>query len=639
MAREGLSGRILRILAGVAVLLGLYLTSLYSYLLFHSLVELFSVIVACGIFMIAWNSRRILDNNYLLFVGIAFLFVGGLDLLQALAHKEMNVFPGRGEYLAARLWIAARYMGSASLLVAPLLLGRNLKPRLIFAAYTAVTALLLVLIFSQAIFPPSADGAGQMLFEKISEYVIAVLFFAALALLLAKRDAFDHYVLKLLVFSILLRIGSDVAFASRASFDDPSSIIGHFLRIISFYLFYKALIETGLVEPYNLLFRNLKQSEEALRAERDRAQNYLDLAKAVLIVINADQGVRLINKKGQEILGYREDEIVGKNWFDSFVPGRVREEVRAAFKKLIAGEIVPVEYFENPILTRSGEERVIAWHNAVLEDDKGKIVATLSSGEDITERKRAEAQLALKTAELERSNAELEHFASIVSHDLKEPLVTIGGFAEILKTRYGNALDEKGKKFLAGIVNGAISMERLISDLLAYSRVTSRARPSEPVNCNTVLGAVLSNLKAAVDESGAVITSDDLPMVRGDEMQFVQLFQNLIGNAIKYRSDSQPRIHVSARPVAEGGDKSAFRAPQSGIKSGWLFSISDNGIGIDSRHFEYIFGIFQRVDHGGKYPGTGIGLAICKKIVERHGGRIWVESAPGKGSTFYFTIA
>jgi len=434
-------------------------------------------------------------------------------------------------------------------------------------------------------------------------------------------------------------MAAELSMSGRESSDGLVITAGHLLKVASFYLVYKALIETGLVKPYNLLFRNLKKSEEALRLERDRVQHYLDVAGVMLVVINADQTVALINRKGREVLGYAEYEIVGKNWFDVFVPERYRAAVREEFVKLVSGELVPIESFEHPVLDRSGGERLIAWHNVLLSDDAGVITSTLSSGEDITDRRRTEDQLSYKTAELERSNAELDQFAAVVSHDLKDPLASIGGFAEILREKYRDRLDERGGRMLAHIFSGILRMEAMIGDLLSLARVSTGARPFKEVECGSVMDVVLTNLRAAIEESGAVITRDELPVVNADESQLTQLFQNLIANAIKYRSDKPPRIHVSSRPLETPAVHPALLIPpSSALKSGWLFSVTDNGIGIDPVHAERIFQIFQRLHQDARYPGSGIGLAVCKKIIERHGGRIWVESEPGKGSTFLFTL-
>ncbi len=632
------------LLSGAAVLLGLTIISLHSAVLMHTLVEMFTIIVACSIFMIAWNTRRFLSNNYILFIGISFLFVSVFDMLHTVAYQGQNTVPGIDDNIATQLWITARVMGSSSLLIAPLLMDSRLRPRLVFGAYAAVTVVLLAMIFYWKVFPGCVGEGGKLTkFKIVSEYVIASLFAAALAFLLWKHREFDKSVLRLLIGSILLRICSELMLMSYIGAEDLPSKVGHFLKIAAFYLFYKALVESALVKPYDILFRNLKKSEEALREERDRAQHYLDVAKTILVVIAADQRVSLINKKGCDILGYDEREIIGKNWFDTFVPARIRDDVKAAFNKLMTREIQPVEHFENPVVSREGEERLIAWHNAVLENDEGEIIATLSSGEDITERKRAEEKLIKKTAELERSNAELEQFASVVSHDLKEPLVSLGGFAEILREKYEDKLDAKAKTLISRIISGSIRMESLIKDLLAYAKVNSSVHPFRPVSCNTVLAIALSNLGRAIGESAAVITSDDLPSVTGEETQLIQLFQNIIGNAIKYREDRPPRIHISARSLGDAEVNSRDTISHSTLrtsysKTGWLISISDNGIGIDPAYSERIFEIFYRLHQGEEYPGTGIGLAVCRKIVERHGGRIWVESEPGRGATFFFTI-
>jgi len=224
--------------------------------------------------------------------------------------------------------------------------------------------------------------------------------------------------------------------------------------------------------------------------------------------------------------------------------------------------------------------------------------------------------------ELARSNADLQQFAYVASHDLKEPLRMVASYTQLLARRYKGKLDSDADEFIRYAVDGANRMQWLINDLLAYSRVTVQDKVFEEVDCNGVLGEVLSDLRVAVEESRAVVTCDPLPTVMADRVQLGQLFQNLIGNAIKFHGEEPPRVHVSAeRRLNE-----------------WLFSIRDNGVGVDPEYAERIFVIFQRLHNRGEYPGTGIGLAICKKIVERHGGRIWVVSQTGQGATFHFTL-
>lgn len=248
------------------LLLCLYLTSIYSYLLFHSLAEIFSVIVACGIFMIAWNSRRFLDNNYLLFIGIAYLFVGILDLLHTLSYKGMGVFPGYDANLPTQLWISARYLESISILIGPFLFGRRLRPSLLFFSYIAITVVLIASIFVWKIFPDCfIEGSGLTLFKKTSEYIISAILAAAIFFLYRKRGHFDPGVLRLLIASISVTIMSELFFTFYISVYGLSNLAGHFLKIVSFSLIYKAFIVTGLQNPYALLFRNLKKSEEDLK--------------------------------------------------------------------------------------------------------------------------------------------------------------------------------------------------------------------------------------------------------------------------------------------------------------------------------------------------------------------------------------
>jgi PAS domain S-box-containing protein len=382
------------IIPGILILFGLYLTTLYNYLLFHSIAELFIIVVACGIFIVAWNSRRFLDNNYLLFIGIAYLFIAVLELIHTLAYTGMGIFKGYGTNLATQLWIAARYMESLSLLIAPLFLGRRIRLNILLVAYASATCLIFLSIFSWNIFPVCfVEGTGLTPFKKISEYIICLILIGSLALLFQKRKEFEVGVYRFLIGSIVLTIAAELAFTFYIHAYGFSNLIGHYFTIISFYLIYKAVIETGLVRPYDLLFRNLKQSEDKIRNERDRSQRYLDVAGVIIVVLNADQTVALINKKGCEILGYEESEIIGNKWFDNFLPERDRNRTKAVFVEMIAGRVESVEYHENYVLRKDNKERLIAWRYSILRDDDGKIIATLGSGEDITENRRAEEAL------------------------------------------------------------------------------------------------------------------------------------------------------------------------------------------------------------------------------------------------------
>ncbi len=618
-----------------------------------------------------------------------------------------------------------------------------------------------------------------------------------------------------------------------------------------------------------------KQAEIALRKERDKIHQYLSIAGVMLIALNRDKTVAMINKKGCELLGYSEHEIIGQNWFDLCIPQAKRNKVKAVFTQLMAGEIEPAEYFENSVFTKQGEERIIAWHNTIILDEEGNMNGTLSSGEDITgqkfveqalreskdryqritnaitdyiytvqiqhgqpwetihraacvavtgytveefqsrpylwidmvhpedrqavttcaaellegvkvdplehriirkdgttrwvrstfvphydsqgtlrsydgliqditeqklaeialqeseerlrllvesagdmieeydldgkyiyysgashygvatsellgktpfevfnhdiaapiveqiqavaasgqsqtfekcvpwegkplwfsdhvfpvrdadghltaiakirlnitDRKRAEELLKQTMTELQRSNTELEHFAYVASHELQQPLLVIATHLEVLSHRYQGKLGNEADTFIKKIFASVERMQETIQDLLEYSHLNSRETEFAPTNCETVIQGVLYNLQPMIEQYQAVVTHTPLPTILANESQFMQLFQNLISNGIKFRREAPPRIHISAECHEDE----------------WTFAVQDNGIGLEQEHADRIFIIFERLHNQKTFPGTGIGLAICKKIVERHGGQIWVKSEPGAGSTFYFT--
>jgi light-regulated signal transduction histidine kinase (bacteriophytochrome) len=237
-------------------------------------------------------------------------------------------------------------------------------------------------------------------------------------------------------------------------------------------------------------------------------------------------------------------------------------------------------------------------------------------------RKRAEEELVGKAEELARSNADLEEFAYAASHDLQQPLRMVGSYLGLLERRYKSKLDSDADEFIEFAVDGAKRMQQLIHDLLVYSRVGTRGRAFEPVDLNGILHEVIRNLEVTISENNAAVTRDELPTVSADRAQLVQLVQNLVGNAIKFHGQQPPRVHIEAA--------------QSDRE--WVFSVQDNGIGIDPKYEDQVFKVFQRLHTSDEYPGTGIGLAVCRRIVERYGGRIWFESEPGKGTTFYFTL-
>ncbi|AFM25844.1 PAS domain S-box protein [Desulfomonile tiedjei] len=1138
----------------VATFLVLYLTSTYDYLLFHSLAEIFSILIGCGIFLIAYNVRQFLRNNYFLFIGVAYFFVAGLDLVHMFAYKGMGIFSSHDANLPTQLWIAARYLQSISLLVAPLFIGRKPGVFVLIAIFSAIFSFLLLSIFYLRIFPACyVEGSGLTTFKIVSEYTICLILSGALIFVLARKEEFDAQVLRLIIGSIVVTIFSELSFTLYISVYGFANFLGHFLKIVAFYLLYRALIEIGLRMPYRLLFRELASEKEALRKSEAEYRNLVDNLNDIIFKIDAEGKLTYVSKPVTSVLGYEPQELVNRyfasfihpedatrfsegiqhcleeriyqnefrictkqgeyrrvttssratmehgkavgvqgivtditditerkraeeelkqsearlvrsqaiahlgsweldlvndiltwsdevyrifglqpqefkatygafleavhpddraavdeayssslreerdtyeivhrvirrsnsevrtvhercdhirdksgrivrsigmvhditerkkaedklreseernrflagvvesalqpfavghvdgtistfnkaycdlvgyteaelrhmDWFQNLTPPEYRDFESAKLAELRAtktpvryekeyirkdGTRVPVELlvhlttnskgepvfysfitdltdhkrveaairalnqeleqrvlertaeladsneklkaeveerrqaeqkfrsiFENSLdgllflspsdgsillansaacalfgysepdllkLSRdsifapeldgferekqsrsfrgelncmrrdgttfpaeissaifhdaAGEERscvvirditqrkkseeaLLKWgqvfehaqwgivvssddkkslafmnpefakmHGYTLEeltgrpildvfapdersgladhiaianekghhiweskhirkngtvfpvlidatavkDETGEVLYRVVNVQDITERKHAENMLRRTLDDLSRSNADLQQFAYVASHDLQEPLRNVATCLQMLEKKYKHQLGEDADRYIRFAVDGAVRMKALIQDLLTYSRVATGEKISEHIECGQILDQTLENLRSTIIETSAEITHDPLPTIAADPTQLLQVFQNLIANAMKFRGGKRPHIHVSAERNAHG----------------WVFSIRDNGIGIASRHVDRIFVIFQRLNKRSEYDGTGMGLAIVKKIIERHGGKVWVESEVGEGSTFYFTI-
>jgi PAS domain S-box-containing protein len=365
-----------------------------------------------------------------------------------------------------------------------------------------------------------------------------------------------------------------------------------------------------------------RRAEEALRESEGRLRAIVETAVDAIITIDERGLITSFNPAAARLFGYAADQVMGRN-VSMLMPepyrgehdGYVRNYRETGIKKIIGiGREVTG-------LRKDGSQ--FPMDLAVSETVLGDRRIFTGIVRDVSERKRAEESLAKQAEDLARSNVELERFAYVASHDLQEPMRTVRSFGQLLQRRYGNLFTAEAGEYLRFITDGVQRMQTLINDLLTYSRVSSQGGAFANSDCSHILAMVLESLHSTIEAQQAEVTSDPLPVVLGDATQLGQVFQNLLANAIKFRRpDRPPRVHVSV--AARGGD--------------WVFSVRDNGIAIAPEYFERIFVIFQRLHTIEEYGGTGIGLAICKKIVERHGGRIWVESKVGEGTTFYFSI-
>lgn len=331
-----------------------------------------------------------------------------------------------------------------------------------------------------------------------------------------------------------------------------------------------------------------------------------------IVIFDLDRRVLDMNCETERVFGWSREELIGGPT-RQLLPVEFQSLADSVWERLGSGETV--RNYESAIRTKSGELVPVLATSFLLTSETGQAVAAAAIIKDITQLKRT-------TEQLQQRNRELQQFANALAHDLGAPLRGIAGFAQLLESKCEDQLNEQAREYLGMIQDSVHRMRRLIKDLLDFARVEHQAKSFQEVECSRAFEHAVKNLYAPIEENGAEVTCDSLPTVHGNATQLAQLFQNLIGNGIKFRRDDTPRVHVTTERNDEG----------------WHFQVRDNGIGIDAEHLNTIFDVFQRLHSEDEFPGTGIGLAICKAIVERHGGRIWIESERGKGSTFHFTL-
>jgi PAS domain S-box-containing protein len=377
------------------------------------------------------------------------------------------------------------------------------------------------------------------------------------------------------------------------------------------------------------LVHELEKTNQALRDElaseklaSDQMRACFEAASQGILGVSPGGRIALLNAKTVEMFGYSREELLGME-MEELIPSSLRTK-HAEHRS---------EYFHNPRIRpmderkglvarrKDGTEFPVEVGLAHVNSLEGALAFGMVS--DISERIKAADELHQANDELRRANTEMEQFANIASHDLQEPLRMISSYLQLIERRYDRLLDDDGREFIHYAVDGAVRLKRLISDLLSFSRAGTGAANFRAVNALDLVQNALANLKTALDESGAQVSVEPLPKIMVDPVLFAQVFQNLIANGIKFQKDNDAHITISA----------VRRGPE------WIFSVHDNGIGIERQHLDRIFGIFERLHSSEEYAGSGIGLAITRKIVERHGGRIWAESQPGTGSTFSFSIS
>ncbi len=645
------------ILSGLLIFFGLYLASLYSYLLFHSLAEIFSIVVAFAIFIVAWNSRRFGENSYFLFLGIAYLFVGGLELIHTLGYKGMGVFQGYDTNLPTQLWIATRYLESLSLLIAPFLVGRKLNIGRIFAIYSLFFIIVLGTILG-SVFPDSfVEGSGLTPFKKISEYIISLILFASIFVLYRKRQEFDAQLLRLLIGASVVTIFSEFSFTLYIHAYGLPNLIGHFLKIVSFYLIYKALIETVLTKPYEVLFKNLTKTNEQLQQEieeRNQAvealkaseENYRAIFDSVndAIMIHDVKTSRPLdtNPKMVELLGYDREELTQMKVGDWTAgdPTIIQKEAMRRIKEAALGK---PQLFEWHVKRKDSK---LIWvevnlKSAVIRGQR----CVLAVVRDITERKRAEEALKKAKEEVELASQAKSEFLANMSHEIRTPLNGILGYAQILER--DTHLTEKQRNAVEIIKRSGNHLLTLINDILDLSKIEAGKLDIEATSFHLYhfLKDITDISRIRAEQKDISLKAEFAPhlptIVTGDEKCLRQILLNLLGNAVKFTEKGSVTFRVKSEKlnVKSGYEEVRKQSTINNQQSTIRFEVEDTGIGIAPGKLGKIFQPFEQVrDSRIKIEGTGLGLAISQRLVEAMGSHLYVQSTVGEGSTFWFDV-
>jgi PAS domain S-box-containing protein len=626
---------IIAVVSSVSIFV-LYELSQYNYLLFHSIAEFFSIVIAFSIFMIVWNSRRILDNYFFLFIGIAFLFIGILDFIHTLAYKGMGVFPGVETNLATQLWIAARYIQSFSFLLAFVFIKRKFRPSIVISVYFLLTSFILASIFYWQNFPEAfTQGVGLTSFKILSEYLISLVLLLSIGLLLRNKKEFSKNVMNFLIVSLSLTIVSEMSFTLYTDPYGITNMLGHILKVVAFYFIYKALIEIGLVKPDELLFRNLKLSQKkletsntllikeievrkkiemSLKNQEERFHSTLDNMLEGCQIIDFDWHYLYVNDAAAKHGATTKDALIGQKMTDVY-PEIEKSNMFTHLKECMKTR--KSYQMENEFTYTNGKT---AWFELSIQPvPEGLFILS----QDITERKNTQKKIQDLNEKLTAINEELKSFSYSVSHDLRAPLRSINGYSNMLLEDYMEKLDDQGKNYLTHMMNATTHMNQLIDNLLRLSRIGRTELHLEQVNLSLLAIEINNKIRKENPGRRVRVTIQKNLVVTCDKQLIEILLYNLFNNAWKF---TQKKLDAH---IKFGIKK---------IEGNQVFYLSDDGVGFNMKYVDKLFVPFQRLHSNDEFQGIGIGLAIVSRIVHRHDGKIWAESDVEKGATFYFTL-
>jgi signal transduction histidine kinase len=581
----------------------------YNYLLFHTLVELFSIIVAFAVFTVTWNSRKMLDSNYLYFQGITYLFVGALDLMHTITFTGMNIIENP-IYYSNQFWVATRFMEAVALVVGFkfMLQKKKLSADAVFAAYGTITTLIILSILVWKIFPICfVDGVGQTPFKIYAEYtIITVLLFGA-ALLVKFRKNFEPTIYQSLILSVAFAILSEFCFTLYVSNYSASNAVGHCAKLVTFFFTYKAVVEKGFIKPTTLIFKNLSDSEK----------NYRTLSEnlPVLIFRFNDEGTCIYANKAVHML-------IGKT--EGFYSGKGPEQLGlpAAFAACIKTLLLEAKF--------SKQEQELDYSFDTQKHYALKVIPEYTSGsEDFTYLIISYDITQLKANErvLQDLNATKDKFFSIIAHDLKTPFTSILAFSDLIAKNTMKFSPSKLEQMAVTIRKAAQNAYSLLENLLSWSRLQTGALLPKPelIDVRQLIkeGIELLSTISVLKGISIEMSDDSYGYIHADKQMLNTVLRNLTSNAIKF---SHPNSKVLIKAVPEGGDI--------------LFSVQDYGTGISPELIQRLFKLESSFTTIGteNEKGSGLGLILCKEFVEKSNGKIWLESTIGSGTTFYFSI-
>ena len=634
------------LIGAVAISLALAI-GYFNRLTFHTISELFTIIVAFSAFMIVINTYNISQNSYLTFLGIGFGFVSIFEIIHVLIYAGTDILMLNNGDINALMAIVPRLMQSVIILVSFLYISRKIKIASLITIYCLITIGILagILVWGSYIII-YINYVGFIVLYQVLEIIVAVLFSVALIILVFARKKLKIRIFKYMLFSLLASVITDVLLVMDANMNSMIYVSAHILKFIAFFCIYKAVIQNTLKNPVDSMFyeldmvknelaeKNYEVSrhnemlkhdiddlhavEKLLRKSKAWSRSIFEGSTVGIALLNTNSVVIEVNPALERILGYSANEIKNIGISNITHIDDIENDSRL-FDDLIEGNIDSYKIEKRYIR----KDNKVIWANAMLSyiqnvgEDFQFIIAMI---EDITQQKENEESQQQLVARLEETNKELDNFAYIVSHDLKAPLRGIGSLANWLLTDYRDKLDEEGADIINLLVNRVERMKNFIDGILQYSRVTRAKENYVEINLNKLIKEVVELLSPPKDIK--IIVDAEMPIIKGEVIYIEQIYQNLISNAIKFMDKPNGEINISF----------------SSDEDFWELSVSDNGAGIDEKYFNKIFMIFQTLQPRDKFESTGIGLSIVKKIVETSGGKIWLESTINKGTTFYFTL-